>query len=397
MKVKRLEGMALKLAYREIVTNLLLCPEHVSHKAKATDSFCRVIPSSSYISLNITSKGIIKFVKDRIDQKLVGTMSDGTRRKLIDMYQEDLQSSHGGSFSSRKNSVMLERPDVWVFLDCVLDETFTELDLTILPPNLLGRGHKLFKTIACRAPYLKDLEIDFDCTEELSEKMQTAFIDCLSSLKNLTNLTLRNVESFLTGAAKTKFLTSLGNSCPHLTHLNLLFLECDEEDLLSLFLGERTELIPESTKQKLWGEDWNNLYKIQIPREYLTPICSSLQQLELWYSSENGKPCFCVAEEGFSTKAISCMAFILRHLSNLNKNVINVFDCCECLEFNAIDLLYKLSLTNSIQAELREEENFHATGNLDDCSKFLNFKWTFNSPFSGIENNLHFYLLHASI
>ena len=84
--------------------------------------------------------------------------------------------------------------------------------------------------------------------------MQTALIDSLSSLKKLTHLTLRNLDSFMTGAAKTYFLSSLGNSCPQLTHLNLPFFECDEEDLLGLFLGERAVIIPESAKQKLWGE-----------------------------------------------------------------------------------------------------------------------------------------------
>ena len=121
MKVKRLaEDIALEVAYREIVTNLLLCPEHVSHKAKSTDSFCHVIPLSSFISLNVTSKSIIKFVRDRIDQKLVGTMSDSTRRKLIETYLQDLHGSHN-IFTVDKNTIMLERPDVWVFLDCVLD------------------------------------------------------------------------------------------------------------------------------------------------------------------------------------------------------------------------------------------------------------------------------------
>ena len=34
MKVKRLEDIALEVSYREIVTNLFLCSEHVSHKAE---------------------------------------------------------------------------------------------------------------------------------------------------------------------------------------------------------------------------------------------------------------------------------------------------------------------------------------------------------------------------
>ena len=137
--IKRLEDIALEVAYnREIVTNLLLCPEHVSHKAEATASLCHVLPSSSFISLNVTSKSIIKFVKDRIDHKLFGTMSDATHRKLIEIYLEDMERIHYG-----KSNISEEKPNVWVFLDCLLDETFTDLDLHILPSNLLGKGHKL--------------------------------------------------------------------------------------------------------------------------------------------------------------------------------------------------------------------------------------------------------------
>ena len=99
-----------------------------------------MLPSSSFISLNVTSKSIIKFVKDRIDQKLVGTMSDATRRKLIEIYLEDLERIHCGI-----SKISEEYPDVWVFFDCLLDETFTDLDLHILPSNLLGKGHKLFE------------------------------------------------------------------------------------------------------------------------------------------------------------------------------------------------------------------------------------------------------------
>ena len=112
--IKRLEDIALEVAYREIESNLLLCPEHVSHKAEVTASLCHVLPSSSFISLNVTSKSIIKFVKDRIDQqKLVGTMSYATCRKLIEIYLEDMERIHYS-----KSNISEEKPDVWVFLDC---------------------------------------------------------------------------------------------------------------------------------------------------------------------------------------------------------------------------------------------------------------------------------------
>ena len=76
------------------------------------------------------------------------------------------------------------------------------------------------------------------------------------------------------------------------------------------------------------------------------------------------------------------MAFIMRHLPKLKENVINVGDCCECLKFNAIQLLHQLNhTTNLVEGELRR---FQTTGNLDDNTESLDVKYMFNAPFSGI-------------
>ena len=54
----------------------------------------------------------------------------------------------------------------------------------------------------------------------------------------------------------------------------------DEDCFLALFLGERAATIPESAKGRLWGTDWSNLHKVQITKEHLTPLCSSLERLD---------------------------------------------------------------------------------------------------------------------
>ena len=186
---KRLEDLAFEVAYQEIISNLLLCPDHVSHKANTIESFCHRVSRSSFLSLNlpkVTSKSIREFVRDRLNLFLVGTMSDTIRQRLIEKFFQEIGIIHDryGDYE------FSERPDAWVFLDCVLDETFKALHISSLPSNNFGEGHKLFKTIASRAPSITSLEINFHYTGEMSLEMQTAFIDCLKSVEHLTDLKL---------------------------------------------------------------------------------------------------------------------------------------------------------------------------------------------------------------
>ena len=377
-KIKCLEDIAFEVAYREIVFNLLLCPEHVSHKAEqAAESFCHGVPSSSFLALNVTSKSIRKFVRERLEFILVGTMSDTIREKLFQRFNNDLHSRHSEWVSSPDTNT--ERPDAWVFLDCVLDETFTNLDISTLPPNLFEKGHKLFKTIASRAPFLTTLEINFESTGEISLKMLTALTNCLSSLKHLKDLSLKQLmpSSFPNGDYK-QFLIHLGSSCSQLTSLCLSSFDftCDEEHLLAVILGGRFPTIPDSAKKKLWGTDWSNLHKIQIFKDHLTPICSSLKKLEPTYPTSE-KNCYCKGY-GYTSRAVSSMAFILRHLPKLRENVYRE-DSCDCLEYNAIQLLYQIRPENKLQKKSKKiEEMFLA----EDLNKTV--KWTFNQPFSGI-------------
>ena len=72
------------------------------------------------------------------------------------------------------------------------------------------------------------------------------------------------------------------------------------------------------------------------------------------------------------------MAFILRHLPKLRENVYRE-DSCDCLEYNAIQLLYQIRPENKLQKKSKKiEEMFLA----EDLNKTI--KWTFNQPFSGI-------------
>lgn len=131
--VGRLETLALEAVYREVVCNLLLCPEHVSLKAEKEYSFSNAIESSSLISLNplFKSKKLIKSIRKRLDFHLIGTMSDRVRVILIGKHLDEFEkiSRQRRVYSLMKNvegydckPQTTELPDIWAFFDSVLNE-----------------------------------------------------------------------------------------------------------------------------------------------------------------------------------------------------------------------------------------------------------------------------------
>ena len=81
--VPRLEHLAFEKSFKEIVSNLILCPEH-RPEGKRFDW----ASSSSFLSTNplCSSQNMINFVKGHLDQILIGTMNDEIRYYLQCFY-----------------------------------------------------------------------------------------------------------------------------------------------------------------------------------------------------------------------------------------------------------------------------------------------------------------------
>jgi len=215
------------------------------------------VSCSSLISLNcFTSTSIIKFVKDRLEEKLIGgtTMSDSIRTKLI---QKFVLHSHQSK---------LELPDAWAFLNCVLDESCTTLEIPNQHQPHLGTDAKVFEAVSLQSPLLTSLTVNFQITGKgTSLVVQSALEKCLISLQHLTSLSLNigTNSSAISNHSYISLLSHLGNCCPQLADLFLLREleeeEEEEEHILALFLGQRASLIPSAAKQKMWGNDWSNM------------------------------------------------------------------------------------------------------------------------------------------
>ena len=195
--------------------------------------------------------------------------------------------------------------DVWVFLDCVLDNTVKELDTLIAFPKS-EICLKVIPTIVKRCPQLSQLlinfvETNFTDNEEDSLEGVKAVVLQLSSLEHLKDL---NVYGLTYPETLTALLT-IGKSCPSLSHLNVDGYGIEKKHLLALMMGEAlVDWLPPNEDEASWCTD-DALEHLVIPHELLSPICFNLVELHL-----DGQD---------STITESAISFALRHLPSLKK------------------------------------------------------------------------------
>ncbi len=207
------------------------------------------------------------------------------------------------------NDSLLELPDnmmidPWVFLDCVLDSTFKELETHATFPGSEPNS-KLIPTIVKHSSLLQKLKIDFTLIKKgLGARIVTPLITSLSPLHHLTSLELYQLDK-----AHRSVLKFIGNSCPLLSHLSISGFHVSPKDILSIILGEFSEpLFTERGAKKVWAK-LDSLEILQAPPEVMTPICFTLRHLKFGESDWDKK----------SDSCWSAVAFALRHLPFLEK------------------------------------------------------------------------------
>jgi hypothetical protein len=103
------------------------------------------------------------------------------------------------------------------------------------------------------------------------DKLQP-IISSLSTLTHLTSLSLYHLNKRHRGLLK-----FIGTSCPKLHHLCITGFKILNEDIFALLLGEKLNQFPD--KEKI--EDKNDIIKLKIMPEVLSPFCFTLQHLQL--------------------------------------------------------------------------------------------------------------------
>ncbi len=225
-------------------------------------------------------------------------------------------------------------------LDCVLDESFKKLNEPVsLHLDLNENDEKVIPTIAHRSSQLEKLEISFEYSTFPMATVEKfgGVIQSLSSLSNLTSLTLIDLPEF-----RRSVLKFVGKSCPLLSTFRLLgSIHTTTRDFVALILGERDhEFFPMDPNDYdyLSREDLLKLENMVVPNEMLTPICSNLQNLYLIERSRDDLK--------------SGLVFALRHLPQLRK-----VDGTSSLPA-AIKILYASLEAENVEAAISSPCNF---------------------------------------
>lgn len=164
-----------------------------------------------------------------------------TREECIVKYNKSCRSSMMQPGNDQQNGQLV--PDVCTFLDCILTEDFLELKICILNPSF-DTFSTLLSVIACRAPELKKLEIDF------LGKFNFSFISQLTSssylLRSLDHLSLTNhglAQLDLASILYYSLLGIIGKCCPVLTRLEATGFGTMDASSLRLILDEFLKIV----------------------------------------------------------------------------------------------------------------------------------------------------------
>ena len=197
--------------------------------------------------------------------------------------------------------------DIWVFLSVVLDSHFLKLKTHVAFPGS-EPNPKLISIIAEHSPLLEQLTLNFKLMKKNAEQLKPLMLP-MNSLEHLIHLSLVSLDPQIT----TKVLGLIGAKCPKLTHLTVSGYRFGKKDVLAICFGEIIdELFPNVLEEPEWFKD-EELERLEVSLERLTPLCLTLQELEFVWIEEDF--------EGDKYVGIgkSVFAFVLRHLPSLQK------------------------------------------------------------------------------
>lgn len=198
-----------------------------------------------------------------------------------------------------------------MFLEAVLDGSFNkQLETHIAFPDSPPCS-KLIPTITKWSPQLEKLTINsisFKNTvyDEGDFKELKSVIQSLGSFQHLTHLSLLEICF----EARFTALTLIGEACSSLTHFTIDGTMLQKRDVLALILGKSgVNLLDRNEFNAGHSPSWCNdqlLEHLEVPPEFLSPICFSLRQLQ-FKEPQN-------IDDYYNEIQKSEAAFALRHL-----------------------------------------------------------------------------------
>ena len=268
-----------------------------------------------------------------------------------------------------------KRPDVYTYLEAILNQSISSL---VFFPDHFKKPHepftlqkkdpgcdvlKLMAIIESKCPFLQSLSLVVPNSNSLRDDA----VCCLRPFLSLSKLT--KLELIWPSSTNFKeFFLEVGTACPGLKHLkmgnNRNKSQFELKELVSLVLGQNAELLKNSFWQKINGA---RIHSLQFDENLLTPICKSLQFLEV----NSG------VKMVFTPQSItSTAAFLLRHIPLLERLSVRLhigrFVASTSL---AVQLLHHQLLEPKEIVNVSE-----VTSKEDGKGNFVHIKLTINSP-----------------
>ena len=260
------------------------------------------------------TKQVIAKVREQLDE--LGICSDYLREFL---WQEYDRRGVGN------------RPDVYIFLDAILNQSVKSLDLHpnhfYRQPNTLRRQQfscdvtKLVDIINKQCPSIQNLSL---VQPKMSNRHGQAI--CFHPFLSLSKLTKLEV-AWPTNTECRSFFTEIGNACPGLEHLKMgsfkfgyqfhSLVNVELEDLVALALGQNAKLLTPTFLEKIKGST-SDLHSLQFDEKLLTPICKSRKHLTINSS---------VMQNAVQNITSTAAAFLLRHIPQIEKLAIRFVVC----------------------------------------------------------------------
>ena len=305
--MKTLQEFSFEAVYQEIISQFDVIFQKEKKLTNVTDDSQGPAPTLAvelsdemYVLSQKERNKALDNIRFKLDDSLIGPYSE-ERQNIVDRFIK----SYSNNWPSRVDYNLC-----LAFFKCLLDQSFTKFNLTggeeVYHPFNHFNPVELLPVISQRSPDLQSLS--FVTSELVTETLIPTVCNSLKTFKLLTSLNLSCFiacpSQFMTWTDYLPFFAALGDSCPNLICLNVGGrIHVGLDHLVALVLGNKRKLFPQLLIDRYnahhWGDDSAFITHLQFARESVTPVCSTLEQLNIHILNHEK------------------VAFVLRHLTKL--------------------------------------------------------------------------------
>jgi hypothetical protein len=315
---------------------------------------------------SLTNESISKFVKERLDAHLIGHIGFHTRKKMVEKF-----FAPAYKYRPKDYSGLNEKPDTVTFLDCVLNDQFTEI---CIHNSEIEKINAILVVIFKNAPNLSSLNVNYYnlFLPSLSPLpkipggpiYRAGFIQALENFTHLTSLKLDFLPS-----RRPFFLGQVVSACPQLIHLSLGSFFFENRHALALILGKGVGVF--SREEELF------IQELEFTPSFTSSLCKTLKSLELIHHHDNHENKIYPIDFQYYNNPQHTLAFALRHLKHLEE-VKQDFFSYPFFAAYAVQVLHQSQIHKKSKGRKKVVVKRRSNSNY-----LWPLKWTIGSPFSG--------------